>query len=303
MLFSILTIALGSICIVSTSLSLIKSEVWWIRIFDFPRMQILVLGILSIGLSIYIEEWNGFLIGFVIILSATILFQTVRIYPYTTLHKHQVLKNKEKSPDWEIGVLITNIYMENRSCEQCFQEIKKADPDVILAVETNKWWESQLNTLEKKYLFTIKIPLENTYGMLLYSRLKLTDSQINYLVENDVPSIKTKIELKSGKKILFYGIHPKPPAPNENNSSLPRDAELILVAKDSKNEKSPVIVAGDLNDVAWSHTTHLFQKISGLLDPRVGRGMFSTYNSKYPLFRWPLDHLFHSPDFQIRSKE
>jgi endonuclease/exonuclease/phosphatase (EEP) superfamily protein YafD len=72
-----------------------------------------------------------------------------------------------------------------------------------------------------------------------------------------------------------------------------------MVGREVRNEGRATVVVGDLNDVAWSRTSSLFRRVAGMGDPRVGRGLYPTFNARYPLLRWPLDHLFVSPHFEL----
>ena len=75
----------------------------------------------------------------------------------------------------------------------------------------------------------------------------------------------------------------------------------MIVGKEIGDDPAdePTIVSGDLNDVAWSHTTRLFLRLSGLLDPRVGRGFYNSFHAQHWFIRFPLDHFFHSNDFRL----
>lgn len=174
------------------------------------------------------------------------------------------------------------------------------DADLVLLVETNRWWKDRtLEGFGDKYEYQILEDRENTYGMLIFSRFPLSNIAVRHLIKREVPSVVTEVTLRSNKKIKFYALHPEPPVPNENPYSTDRDAEILLIGNEVVDEKMPLIVAGDLNDVAWSFTSTLFQKVSGLLDPRRGRGFSSSFHARYPIFRWPLDHVFCSGHFRV----
>jgi endonuclease/exonuclease/phosphatase (EEP) superfamily protein YafD len=175
--------------------------------------------------------------------------------------------------------------------------LRSADPDVICLLEPDGWWEKQMLPLERDYPHTNKCPIDNTYGMLLYSRLPLTKTETRFLVQDDIPSMRSVVRLRSGEEIVLHTVHPRPPIPPE--PSYGRDAELVLIGREMERENRPAIVLGDLNDVAWSYTTQLFQKISGTLDPRVGRGFYNSFHAKAAILRFPLDHVFHTPDFTL----
>nr|WP_235998573.1 endonuclease/exonuclease/phosphatase family protein [Hymenobacter sp. BT559] len=193
--------------------------------------------------------------------------------------------------------------MYNRDASRCLGVIHQYNPDIVLAVETDDWWLSQLAFLGKEYPHTCHAPLPNTYGMLVFSRLPLRDKEIQYILDPGIPSFHGRVELPSGVSVALHFVHPKPPAPKESKTSTRRDAELLLVGRAIQHHDGPTIVAGDLNDVAWSHTSELFRRLARLLDPRVGRGMLPTFHADYKLLRWPLDHVFHSAHFRLQQLE
>ena len=198
-----------------------------------------------------------------------------------------------------IRLLIFNVFIENRQSAELLQLVEQVNPDLILLAEPDERWVREVSALEKNYPYTVLHPLDNAYGMALYSRLELENPNLNFFIDDDIPSIVTDVKLKSGASIHLYCLHPRPPVPTESVRSNERDVELLFVGRMIKEQDAPTIVAGDLNDVAWSRTTKLFQKISGLLDPRRGRGLYTSFHASYPLMRFPLDHVFHSNHFRL----
>src|SRR5690606_33881469 len=141
----------------------------------------------------------------------------------------------------------------------------------------------------------------NFYGMHLYSRLPFDKMDVMYLVDPEIPSIHGDVILKSGEKGKIHCLHPMPPSPTESDTSTDRDAELLMVGKSIDTDKGPELVFGDLNDVAWSRTTRLFQEMSGLLDPRVGCAWSYSFNFDLLLFLWLLHIVFDSNDYRVKQ--
>ena len=295
-------VATAGLVILWTVLPLLRHEAWWIRVFDFPRRQIALLTLLAIPAYVALAGFDDTLDGIVLAaLAACVLYQLALIAIYTPLFPKQAKDAGTGGSERRIGIVVANVLTPNRQAEALLRIVRARNPDVMLFLETDDWWQAQLDALEATHPYCVKCPKDNLYGMHLYSRLELVEPTLRFLVDPDVPSIHARLRLRSGDCIEIHCVHPRPPAPTETSSSAERDAELLIVAKTVAEAGGPTIVIGDLNDVAWSATTRLFQKISGMLDPRVGRGMFSTFHAKHALLRWPLDHIFISREFTVAS--
>jgi endonuclease/exonuclease/phosphatase (EEP) superfamily protein YafD len=298
---SLLLHGLGVLCLIATILPFYKDETWWVRACDFPRVQMAILTAATLAGVLALTERDALSLTLAFALLVCLGIQLTVILPYTPLWPVEVKQSGAPVGPRTISLVIANVLMENRKVDRLKDIIWANDPDLVLAVETDEWWCAQLEGALPHHPFRIAHPLPNTYGLMLLSRLELVRPEVRFLLKPDIPSIRTGVRLRSGEAITLYGLHPEPPSPTEADTSLPRDAELVLAGREIAESDQPAIVAGDLNDVAWSHTSRLFRRISRMLDPRVGRGMYNTYHARYWFLRWPLDHVFVSDTLLLRS--
>lgn len=287
---------LAAIMVLLTILPVLPTNAWWIRDMGFPRFQILLLLLIaSIPLVVWFRDARLF-IGIAGLLAA--LFQIYQVFPYTSLAPVESYEAELDDPDRRVRLMVANVLMSNRSSRPLIDIVEEYDPDIFLALETDRWWIAEIgNALKDRYPYRIQEPLENTYGMILLSRNELIEPHVRYLVQDTVPSIISDVRLPNGGMFRLYGIHPTPPIPGVDTEE--RDAELMVVAKLVDKSDLPAIVFGDLNDVAWSGTTRQFRHVGKMLDPRRGRGTYSTFHADYRWLRYPLDHIFHSKEFRL----
>ncbi len=287
----------------ATALPMTSWRYWWVRGLDFPRLQLsaVLVGLILIWFTIPTSQSHS---SVLLALLAALAYQLWWIAPYGEWHAYDIQSatDRESATGDHIKLLTSNVLMHNRDACRLLNLVHIHEPHVLCVLESDQWWQEQLDGLSG-YPHRVAHPLDNLYGMHVYSRLPLEDVSTEFLVEDGIPSMHMRLCMPGGARVSFHVVHPTPPAPGENERSTERDVELVLLANRVKDKELPVLVTGDLNDVAWSPTTRLFRRLSGLLDPRIGRGMYNTFSAEYPLLRWPLDHVFVSTHFRVTGAQ
>jgi len=299
---SIAILILSAVVIVSTFLPLVPTHAGIVRMCDFPRPQILTAALIALIGTVAAFEWQSWIFGaLVLLLSSAFAVQASRILPYLPLMRKETRAATPGLKETEITLLIANVKQDNRHSAKLVDLIETRDPDIVFIVEADVWWEEQLRPITARYPHVTSLPQNNGYGLVFMTRLAVESCEVRRLVQPEIPSVKAKLRLPSGERFWFYGVHPEPPGPIQDAED--RDAELLIVAREMRDDGHASIVGGDLNDVAWSRTTSKFQRLAKALDPRRGRGFYATFHADYWIARWPIDHLFHTKEFSTATLE
>ncbi|MEJ8574619.1 endonuclease/exonuclease/phosphatase family protein [Microbaculum marinum] len=270
----------------------------FVRVCDFPKLQIIALTIAAAVATLVFLPWGTTVIVLVAVQVLIILVQSVACVRFTPLWRVQSLRFDGTADNPAVvRILVSNVKMSNRDHGRLIEVVRREAPDFAAFLECDGPWQTALSELKDILPHALEHPLDNSYGMIILSRIPFRSAEFRFVFSDEVPSARIVAETGAGDPFALYVVHPEPPVPYAD--TIGRDGELILLARDAKAESLPTIVTGDMNDVAWSPTTRRFQRLSGLLDPRVGRGFYNSFDARYPLLRWPLDHLFHDPRFRL----
>ncbi len=135
----IIVLSLNLLFCVPSAASLTKFDYWWVRGFDFPRVQISVLICANIVLAIWFYPfdafWNYLVVG---ILFLSLVYQLIMIFPYTKLASKEVIRYGGSENDDNISILISNVLMTNREYSKLIDLVLARNPDVLLTLETDK---------------------------------------------------------------------------------------------------------------------------------------------------------------------
>lgn len=281
------------------SMHLVPSKYWIFVVPIYFSRQIFVIMGLLITMSL-LYNYPTTLVEYVILLIACIIsiHHLYKFYPYTRYARKEV-PDADGSERNKISIIISNVLQSNDQYQELIKLIKHHNPDLFIGLETNKEWiDSLYSGVYKLYPYEVSVPRADTYGMCLFSKYKIGNKQEMNITT--VPSLACDISLSGVDPIKIYIIHPKPPIPPESSYSHSKDKEQHSIAKIiSKFPKYKTIVAGDINDVAWSQTTQKFLKETQLLDPRKGRRPLNSFPTNAPLLGFPLDQVYCSGQFKI----
>ena len=295
---------LSSVTFVMVFIPLLEAEHWLVRGQEYIKVLYLIAAVVLLTLLFTLS--NNFTVLTYIFMGinvCSICYCLQKFIPITSLFPTQLPTAKHADPSRQIKLVVFNVWQKNKQYQQVADFLKNENADIVFLLETNLSWYNGLKNVIHQYPHIIKSITNDTYGLILMSKLDVQDQQVKHLVTDKIPSMEMRF-IKNGKEIMVYGLHPKPPIIGESLYSSKKDKEFQKIAhKIRENDKLlGHLAVGDFNEVSWGRTFKRFWKSANLNDPRRGRFFKPTFPSYLPI-RIPLDHVLCTNDFEFVNFE
>ncbi|MDF1850920.1 MAG: endonuclease/exonuclease/phosphatase family protein [Verrucomicrobiales bacterium] len=194
--------------------------------------------------------------------------------------------------------MLYNVNTQTGSPAAVAELIEEIDPDLLVLEEVDSRWIEEISETTRRYPHQILEPRADNFGIGLWSKFPVTDSEVVFLGSAEVPTILATVATNQGE-IQVVGTHPLPPIGSRNSKM--RDEQLALLPE-TLSDTVPVLLLGDLNTTPWGHSFRALLRESGLRNSMNGFGVQTTWPTGNWFLRIPLDHVLHSPEIQIDDR-
>src|SRR5687768_7073450 len=99
----------GSFVIAATALSLMRAKAWWIRVWDYPRLQLAVLGTAAFTAAWLVlprTSWPSSL--FFVALGLALVYQAALVWRYTRLARTEVPDSRAPEAGIRLSLAVCN---------------------------------------------------------------------------------------------------------------------------------------------------------------------------------------------------
>jgi endonuclease/exonuclease/phosphatase (EEP) superfamily protein YafD len=263
---------------------------WWFDLAANFRVQYLLCLLLTGVIFVIRKRWP-----WAVVCGVFALVNFLDILPsFVRPSKHPV------APSKSARILLANVLTSNKQYDKVRNLIRSVHPDIVAVLEVSEAWMKELSSLDE-YPHVISRSREDNLGIALLSRVPFEEAEIVELGDSGVPSAVARLRIE-GKQLTVIATHPLPPIGSARFRL--RNRQLLAVADYVRSLTSPVIVLGDFNTTPWSpHFKRLLRR-ANLRDSRRGQGIHPSWPSDLPwLLRIPLDHILHSGEITILSRQ
>jgi endonuclease/exonuclease/phosphatase (EEP) superfamily protein YafD len=217
------------------------------------------------------------------------------LLPYLPVAAERALDGKNA-----LKVVQLNVLRVNKSTKAVTDWVRKENPDVLVVQEIDSEWRTALADIQDLFKHRVLVERRDDFGIAVYSKHRVLSRRTAVLPFINVPALFLVLDFK-GVSVRLATMHAPPPV-GDAQIAARRGALDKIESWVKQDPKSPAIVAADLNITPYTAVWRRFINVSGLVDPRRGRGFLTTWPAFAPdPFRIPIDHILHNEAFRMVS--
>lgn len=227
-----------------------------------------------------------------VISCVTLLINAVYLAPYFVHSKSKTKRHQAQT----LKLFHSNVLSSNKDYQQVVENILTENPDIIGLQEVDNSWINHLMVIREHYPFAVEVPRPDNFGIALYSKFPITNSDVQSLGSLGLPSIEAQVVVNN-EPIYLLLTHPLPPVSQQHYDA--RNAQLKDVAKRIKEIDGAKIVLGDLNTTVWTSAYKTLEADTGLRNASKGFGIQFTWPTNIVPLMISIDHCLVTDNFAV----